>query len=124
MSVEHIEATPLPLNRDLERFAVPYFPENFTQEEQSYLRPFFSNVDKPAFVVQHLPEEVIGALSSRYSRATKSMRRMFLDEYIAPIVNPERQKGWEELEKTEKTQALVTKQQFLELIVESQLKNH
>lgn len=106
----------IPLNEDLEKFAVPYFPESFTAKEQSYLKPFFSNIDKPVFVVQHLPEEVIGALSSRYSRATKSMRRMFLDEYVAPIVDPKSQKGWDELDKDAQDEALATQKKFTEWI--------
>ena len=52
----------IPLEDELDRFAIPYSPENFTLEEQTLLRPFFSNLDRPVFVVQHLPEEVIGAL--------------------------------------------------------------
>lgn len=78
----------LPVEEDLERFALPVSTERFTPAEQRYLRPFFSNLDQSVFVVRHLPEEVIGALSSRYSRSTQGLRRMFLDEYVLPLLHP------------------------------------
>ncbi|MBI4167493.1 MAG: FAD-dependent thymidylate synthase [Candidatus Aenigmarchaeota archaeon] len=54
----------------------------FTDEEKSVLAPFFSNMDKDIFVIKNLPEVVKGALFSRYSRTTKSVRRVLLDEFI------------------------------------------
>jgi thymidylate synthase ThyX len=56
--------------------------ENFTDEEKKLLTPFCSNLDKPVFVLRNLPEVVKGALFSRYSRSTKSLRRTLLDEFI------------------------------------------
>lgn len=56
--------------------------EEFTQEEKEVLKPFFSNLDKPVFALVNLPEVVKGALFSRYSRSTKSLRRVLLDEFI------------------------------------------
>ncbi|MCL4354558.1 FAD-dependent thymidylate synthase, partial [Patescibacteria group bacterium] len=109
--------TKLPIEQNLDKFSPPYTPEKFTKEEKLYLKPFFSNLDKPVFVATHLPEEVIGALSSRYSRSTKSIRRMFLDEYVYPIIHPEEQKGWDELSAKEKKEAEETKKKFLELII-------
>lgn len=106
----------LPYQEDVSRFAPAFVPEEFTQEEKKYLKPFFSNIDKPIFVIAHLPEEVMGALSSRYSRSTDSMRRMFLKEYVFPIAHPEDQKNWVELNKEEKQQALETKAKFVEVI--------
>lgn len=55
--------------------------ENFTAEEQRNLAPFFTNLDRPVFGLK-LPQEVAGALFSRYSRSTKSLRRTFLDEFV------------------------------------------
>lgn len=107
---------PLPYQADLSKFAPPYTPEGFTGEEKLYLQPFFSNVDKPVFVIKNLPEEVSGALSSRYSRASHSLRRMFINEYINPIVHPEQQKNWAELTKEERLQAQQTKQNFKKII--------
>lgn len=56
--------------------------QEFTPEEQDVLRPFFSNMDSDIFVIKNLPEVVKGALFSRYSRTTKSVRRVLLDEFI------------------------------------------
>ncbi|MFH0738211.1 MAG: FAD-dependent thymidylate synthase [Candidatus Micrarchaeota archaeon] len=56
--------------------------EAFTEEEGKMLSPFVSNMDKPVFVLKNLPEVVKGALFSRYSRSTKSLRRTLLDEFI------------------------------------------
>lgn len=97
---------------NLEKFAPPYTPEIFTEEEKKYLKPFFSNFDKPVFTVKNLPEEVIGALSAKYSRATESMRRTFFKEYVNPIIHPENQNGWEELTDKEKKQELTKERVF------------
>ncbi len=56
--------------------------EKFSEEERRLLQPFVSNLDKPVFVLRNLPEVVKGALFSRYSRSTKSLRRTLLDEFI------------------------------------------
>lgn len=106
----------LPYSQNLSKFSPSYTPEKFTKEEIRFLKPFFSNVDKPLFVVQHLPEEVIGALSSRYSRATKSLRRMFLDEYIKPIIKPEEQKDWGALSIKQKNEARQIRKNLLTII--------
>lgn len=53
----------------------------FTTEEEARLAPFFTNLDRPTFGLR-LPQEVAGALFSRYSRSTKSLRRTFLDEFL------------------------------------------
>jgi thymidylate synthase ThyX len=53
----------------------------FTADEQKALAPFFTNLDKSVFGLK-LPQEVAGALFSRYSRSTKSLRRTFLDEFL------------------------------------------
>jgi len=60
--------------------------EEFTEKEREILKPFFTNLDKPVFVLLNLPEVVKGALFSRYSRTSKSLRRVLLDEFIQ---NPE-----------------------------------
>ena len=56
-------------------------PAEFTAEEQARLAPFFTNLDRSTFGLK-LPQEVAGALFSRYSRSTKSLRRTFLDEFL------------------------------------------
>ena len=53
----------------------------FTADEQKRLAPFFTNLDRSTFGLK-LPQEVAGALFSRYSRSTKSLRRTFLDEFL------------------------------------------
>lgn len=64
-----------------------YIPESFTEEEEIILKQFFTNTDRKVFCIINLPEEVIGALSSLYSRSTKSMRRLFLDYFVSPILD-------------------------------------
>lgn len=106
MSKERIYSVDtLPFNENLEKFAPPYTPEVFIEEEKPYLRPFFSNLNKPVFVTHNVPEEVNAALDSRYSRSTLSKRRLFLKEYIEPILKPEQQKGWKNKTKEEKNEA-------------------
>jgi len=56
--------------------------ETFTTEEVEILKPFVSNLDRPIFVLRNLPEVVKGALFSRYSRSSKGLRRLLLDEFI------------------------------------------
>src|SRR6266516_3793986 len=58
-----------------------YVPERFTHQEQAVLRPYFTNLDAPVFALVNLPEVVKGALFARYSRTSKSLRRLFLDEF-------------------------------------------
>jgi len=98
--------------KDLEQFAPSYTPEVFTAEEKKYLAPFFSNIDKPVFIVENLPEEIIGALSAKYSRATESMRRTFLKEYVGPLIHPEASKNWNNLSETDKEEEIVNKNNF------------
>ncbi len=60
-----------------------YFEEPFSQAETAVLTRFFTNVDRPVFALINLPEVVKGALFARYSRSAKSVRRLFLDEFMA-----------------------------------------
>lgn len=68
-------------------FLNPY-TEKFTKEEAYFISPFFTNLDKHVFAAKYLPSEILGALASRYSRSTKGVRRLFYDEYIKPILEP------------------------------------
>jgi thymidylate synthase ThyX len=54
----------------------------FTPDEQRALSPYFSNLTEPVFALTNLPETVKGALFARYSRSAKSLRRLFLDEFL------------------------------------------
>jgi thymidylate synthase ThyX len=55
--------------------------QEFTADEERALAPFFTNLDRFVFGLK-LPQEVAGALFSRYSRSTKSLRRTFFDEFL------------------------------------------
>ena len=59
--------------------------ESFTPDEREALAPYFGNTDSPVFVLTNLPEVVKGALFARYSRSAKSVRRLFLDEFLDHI---------------------------------------
>ena len=59
--------------------------ETFTPEETRALAPYFTNTDRPVYVLHHLPETVKGALFARYSRSAKSVRRLFLDEVVGDL---------------------------------------
>jgi len=59
-----------------------YHKETFTPEESAVLGRFFTNTDLPVFALINLPEVVKGALFARYSRSAKSLRRLFLDEFM------------------------------------------
>ncbi len=59
--------------------------ETFTPEETRALAPYFTNTDRPVFVLRNLPETVKGALFARYSRSAKSVRRLFLDEFLGEM---------------------------------------
>ncbi len=63
----------------------PYVEETFSESEQAILRPYFSNLDSPVFALVNLPEVVKGALFARYSRSPKSLRRLFLDEFVGDL---------------------------------------
>ena len=63
----------------------PYLVEEFSAEEQDVLRRYFTNLDQPVFALVNLPEVVKGALFARYSRSPKSLRRLFLDEFVGEL---------------------------------------
>ena len=63
------------------------YQENFNSEEKLKLESHFSNVDKSIFVIITPNQVDRGALMSRYSRTDKTMRRVFIDEFLP---NPNR----------------------------------
>jgi thymidylate synthase ThyX len=63
----------------------PYADETFTDDEADVLRPYVTNLDGPVFALVNLPEVVKGALFARYSRSGKSLRRLFLDEFVGDL---------------------------------------
>src|SRR3989304_1348284 len=64
-----------------------FLGEEFNEEEKAILKQHFSNVDKSVFAITTPKQVDRGALMSRYSRSDKSMRRIFLDEFLK---NPNR----------------------------------
>ncbi|HET6963827.1 MAG TPA: FAD-dependent thymidylate synthase [Acidimicrobiales bacterium] len=62
-----------------------YAVEEWTDEEADILRRYFTNLDGPVFALVNLPEVVKGALFARYSRSAKSLRRLFLDEFVGDL---------------------------------------
>ncbi len=63
----------------------PYSEERFTAAEETVLRRYVTNLDQPVFALVNLPEVVKGALFARYSRSPKSLRRLFLDEFVGEL---------------------------------------
>jgi thymidylate synthase ThyX len=63
----------------------PYATEEFTDGEAEVLRRYFTNLEGPVFALVNLPEVVKGALFARYSRTNKSLRRLFLDEFVSDL---------------------------------------
>ncbi len=63
------------------------FRDDFSREERLALNTHFSNNDRPVFAIITPRQVDRGALMSRYSRTDKTMRRIFLDEFIK---NPNR----------------------------------
>jgi len=61
--------------------------EEFSPAEQQSLTPYFTNLTDSIFGLK-LPQEVAGALFSRYSRSAKSLRRIFLDEFFSHLSSP------------------------------------
>ncbi len=64
---------------------VPYAHETWTEAEADVLRRYFTNLEAPVFALVNLPEVVKGALFARYSRSAKSLRRLFLDEFVGDL---------------------------------------
>jgi len=62
-----------------------YHQEEFSADEADVLRRYFTNLDRPVFALVNLPEVVKGALFARYSRSPKSLRRLFLDEFVGDL---------------------------------------
>lgn len=56
--------------------------EILTPEESNLIAPYFTNADRSVVALVNLPEVVKGALFSRYSRSSKGVRRLFLDEFF------------------------------------------
>lgn len=66
----------------------PDFPvENWTRQDRHFLEPFFTNLDGHVAVMRNVPPELAGALCSKASRSRGYLLRIFLNEYVYPILN-------------------------------------
>src|SRR5438067_11899466 len=74
-----------PPSRNLQTPMPRYVAESFTAAEADVLRRYFTHLDQPVFALVNLPEVVKGALFARYSRTHKSLRRLFLDEFVGEL---------------------------------------
>src|SRR6202453_4986406 len=63
----------------------PYAAETFSADEEAVLRRYVTNLDQPVFALVNLPEVVKGAPFARSSRSPKSLRRLFLDEFVGEL---------------------------------------
>ncbi|MDZ4346946.1 MAG: FAD-dependent thymidylate synthase [Candidatus Binatia bacterium] len=91
-------------NSDLSKYETAFAPDEYTEAAKNKLGPFFSNLDKSVYAPLVFSPEVIGALCSRTSRAADDLRKIFLDEYIVPFLEPERgekedEEQWREKQK-------------------------
>ena len=69
----------------LDYIVMMYAHEKFNDDEIQALTPYFTNLEGPVFALTNLPEVVRGALFARYSRSDKSLRRLFLDEFVGEL---------------------------------------
>lgn len=60
-----------------------------TDAERRTLAPYVSNTDRGVFAIHGLPEAVKAGLFARYSRSTKGLRRLLLDEF-SDVLDPDR----------------------------------
>lgn len=82
--------------------APPFAADVYTPEERELLAPFFTNLDQSVYSPLIFSPEVIGALCSRTSRAAGDLRKIFLEEYIRPFIEPARAEKESDTEWTEK----------------------
>ncbi|MBM4256910.1 MAG: thymidylate synthase [Deltaproteobacteria bacterium] len=90
--------------------------EQFSPVEQQQLAPFFTNLTDPVFGLK-LPQEVAGALFSRYSRSNKSLRRIFLDEFLGNFDPSLSTPGQISLSGEEQTAALKKAREFYDRVL-------
>ncbi|OGZ58645.1 MAG: hypothetical protein A3B96_03735 [Candidatus Spechtbacteria bacterium RIFCSPHIGHO2_02_FULL_43_15b] len=67
-------------------FSPKFKAENWSEKDRYYLKPFVSDIDGLVYSFWSPLPELIGALCSRASRAGGDLRRVFLSEYIYPIL--------------------------------------
>jgi len=70
-----------------EAWAPDFEPHRWSERDLQFLRPFATNPSGIITVLRNLPPEIVGALSSRASRAEGSLLEVLLREYIDPILD-------------------------------------
>ena len=90
--------------------------EDFSPTEQQHLAPFFTNLTEAIFGLK-LPQEVAGALFSRYSRSSKSLRRIFLDEFLSSADFLLQQAPGSQVAATEQSDALRKAREFYDRVL-------
>ena len=92
-------------------------PQTFADEETGndisvLLEPFFTNLDRPVFVIKDLPEMTMGALWSRFSRSDDAdIRQVFAKEFLSKNVKEEYRKDPEKV-KSELTEFKRLKEKY------------
>lgn len=88
------------MTEEFKLYAPDFPPELWSEKDRLLLSPFATNLDGFVSVLHNLPPEIVGALCSRASRASESLLRVLLKEYIYPIIENENRELAQELEKT------------------------
>ena len=81
-----------------QKYQPDFKPEEWSERDRHYLMPFVSSMDGIVAGLKNLPPELAGALCSRASRASDSLLRVLLKEYIYPIIDGEDKELAAELE--------------------------
>ncbi|HXG18916.1 MAG TPA: FAD-dependent thymidylate synthase [Methylomirabilota bacterium] len=90
--------------------------EDFSPSEQYKLAPYFTNLTEPIFGLK-LPQEIAGALFSRYSRSSKSLRRIFLDEFLGHADLPLQQLPGSQMNAVGQGEALKKAREFYDRVL-------
>src|SRR3990167_6708449 len=72
-----------------QKYQPDFKPEEWSERDRHYLVPFVSSMDGIVAGLKNLPPELAGALCSRASRASDSLLRVLLKEYIYPVLDGE-----------------------------------
>src|SRR3989338_10774186 len=81
-----------------QKYQPDFKPEEWSERDRHYLVPFVSSMDGIVAGLKNLPPELAGALCSRASRASDSLLRVLLKEYIYPVLEGEDKELAAELE--------------------------
>lgn len=73
---------------EIDKFAPLFLADTYLEEDQRHLAPFFTNLDQAVYMPLIFSPELVGALCSRTSRAPDDLRKIFLQEFINPFLNP------------------------------------